>query len=820
VIYFCSQKNRRALVLQHSVLNGIDYLEVAGAPGCGTQLMVTLLRDARNLTLTPAQVAISGGGAVEVKSVTPGTDAAPFVVTIQLKQTGDFSTYTLSLIADASTTDPPPNFDPQLSSVEFSFKAGCVTPGDCVPDNCCPPPVHAAPDINYLAKDYNGFRQIMLDRMAVTAPGFTEMHAADMGIALVETLAYAADHLSYEQDAVGTEAYIGTSRSRISLRRHAKLVDYVIGEGCNARAWISVTVGKSGATPVSLAKGALFYVRFVGLPSVISPTNPRDTVAFDLITNNPQPVFASMETATLWEEHNNIDFYTWSDTNCCLAPGATQATLVNNLNHLGVGSVLVFEEVLGPLTGVPEDADPTHRWAVRLTGVQTQDYLGNPLADPLKGQPITRVTWSQEDALPFPLCISSTSSNDPPKQISGVSVAHGNVVPADHGVWQDSEPLLIVPNAHPAPSASSSCTCGGEGAVSAPLPRYYPQLAKSPLTFKVPYADTQPASAFLCPNLTTSLSAPQICVVDDAANKWQVETDLLLSTDSDRAFVVEIERDGTAFLRFGDNQYGMAAESGTEFFATYRIGNGAVGNVGRDTLVHIITNENILAVRNPLAAAGGTDPEDMEHIRQYAPFAFQSQLRCVTESDFGDMAITDPAIQAARGTLRWTGSWYTAFVSIEPAATETPALIGNTLRRMNMLRMMGTDVAVEGAIIVGLRIEFNICVAADHFQGDVYETLMTIFVSGNQCNGQAGLLNAKNFTFGQTIYASPLIAAAQAVEGVISATLTVLERMDNPSINSAAQGYLAMGRLEIARCDNDPNHLDHGLFLLHLYGGK
>jgi hypothetical protein len=818
MIYFCSQKHRRALVLQHSSLNGIDYLEVAGATGCGTQLALTLLRDARNLTLAPSQVVISGGAPVEVASIAPGTDAAPFVVTVQLKQTGDFSTYTLSLVADPATTDPPENFDPQLSTIDFSFKAGCATPGDCIPDNCCPPVVRTAPDINYLAKDYDGFRQTMLDRLAVTAPAFTETHAADLGIALVETLAYAADHLSYQQDAVSTEAYIGTARSRISLRRHAKLVDYRIGEGSNARAWICVTVDKgAGSMPVVLRKGTLFYVRTVGLPAVLSPTNPRDPVALHQLANNQQPVFASMEAATLWFEQNEIDFYTWSDANCCLPPGATQATLVNNLNSLKVGSVLIFEEIRGPVTLAPEDADPTHRWAVRLTAVQTKDYLGRPLVDPLNNQPITRVAWSQADALPFPLCISATPEK---LAISKVSVARGNVIAADHGVWQESESLGEVPAAPPTPSSSSSCTCGMQAVITAPLPRFYPQLAHSPLTFKSPYADTEPASAFLSPNLATSIPKPQICVVDDAKNPWDVEPDLLLSHDSDRAFVVEIERDGAAFLRFGDNQYGMAAESGTEFFATYRVGNGSAGNVGRDTLVHIVTDENITVVRNPLAAAGGTDAEDMEHIRQYAPFSFQSQLRCVTESDYGTMAATDPAIQAARGTLRWTGSWYTAFVSIELVATVTRTLVDNTLHRLDLLRMMGTDLAVEGAVIVGLQIELNICVEADHFQGDVYDALIKVFISGDQCNGQPGLLNAKNFSFGQTIYASPLIAAAQAVEGVVSATLTVFERMDDPSLNGVAQGYLTIGRLEIARCDNDPNHLDHGVFRLHLDGGK
>jgi hypothetical protein len=116
----------------------------------------------------------------------------------------------------------------------------------------------------------------------------------------------------------------------------------------------------------------------------------------------------------------------------------------------------------------------------------------------------------------------------------------------------------------------------------------------------------------------------------------------------------------------------------------------------------------------------------------------------------------------------------------------------------------------------------EICVDPDHFQGDVYEALMHLFITGERCNGQSGLLNAANFSFGETVYASPLIAAAQSVEGVLAATLTVFARMDAPAgaPDGVATGYLSMGRLEIPRCDNDPNHLDHGIFVLHMDGGK
>ena len=71
-----------------------------------------------------------------------------------------------------------------------------------------------------------------LDRAARAGPRVT----------LVELLAYVADHLSYYQDAVATEAYLGTARQRMSVRRHARLVDYPMHDGCNARTWVHVEV--------------------------------------------------------------------------------------------------------------------------------------------------------------------------------------------------------------------------------------------------------------------------------------------------------------------------------------------------------------------------------------------------------------------------------------------------------------------------------------------------------------------------------------------------------------------------------------------------
>src|SRR5262249_23573579 len=264
----------------------------------------------------------------------------------------------------------------------FSFKVECPTDFDCRPVLVCPPAFEAAPEIDYLAKDYESFRQLMLDRMAVLAPEWRERSAADLGVTLVELAAFVGDYLSYHQDAVATEAYLGTARRRVSVRRHARLVDYAMHDGCNARAWVQLKVDSdvvrlSPTDPASVPKGTPLCTALPGRGPVITD---------GALLSTADAVFETMQDVdALYAAHDRIEFYTWSDQRCCLPIGAMAATLKGHLPNLTIGDadtpgdVLIFEEIVGPLTGEAEDADPSHRWAVRLTRVRAFDGKNHPL---------------------------------------------------------------------------------------------------------------------------------------------------------------------------------------------------------------------------------------------------------------------------------------------------------------------------------------------------------------------------------------------------------------------------------------------------------
>ncbi|MDE1867997.1 MAG: putative baseplate assembly protein, partial [Thaumarchaeota archaeon] len=92
--------------------------------------------------------------------------------------------------------------------------------------------------MNYMAKDYESFRQSLLELLTKKFPEWNYKSDADTRIMLVELFSYIADELSYYQDRVANEAFLRTARKRFSVGSHLNLVDYRLHNGCSAIAFI------------------------------------------------------------------------------------------------------------------------------------------------------------------------------------------------------------------------------------------------------------------------------------------------------------------------------------------------------------------------------------------------------------------------------------------------------------------------------------------------------------------------------------------------------------------------------------------------------
>ena len=840
--YFCANENRRDAVrtLEDSggnpILNGMDYLEVVTSDEKTLEVHFIHPLSGKPNAVPPAPApalmennfVILGGVRVQDIAIEKGSLSFPEknVARFNVKVAGDYSTYTLMLVAGEENEGPPSGFDPQLAAIEFSFKVECPSDFDCAPEDECPPENLPAPLIDYLAKDYSSFRRLMLDRLSTVMPNWVERNPADLGVALVEAIAYNADNLSYYQDAVGTEAYLGTARQRISVRRHARLLDYSMHDGCNARAWICFEVEESGGAD-GLVLNALTPILTRGEDDTVM-VSPDPTELAALIQEEKPVVFETLHQITLHSAHNSIMFYTWDNTECCLPKGATRATLLNAPElSLEVGNVLIFEEVISPETGFEADADISHRHAVRLTKVSTEDEDGDPLVDLLHGIPVVEIEWSVDDALPIPLCISAkVGDGTGANLIQNLSVARGNVVLADHGSTISESVTLTIDEAG---NLSRPVLEKAPVAQQGRARDKYGQLVRDDQNEPVVFDPQGSASSARRWEMRDTLPAVQIIEDGDTSRPWLPRRDLLASNRFDRHFTVEIDNDGDAILRFGDGFHAVKPQTNNIFEAVYRIGNGLQGNVGADSLTRVVlAGSGVDRVRNPLAATDGMDVESIKQVQLYAPQAFRTQERAITEADYAAAAERHPEVQKAAATLRWTGSWYTVFITVDRrGGLLVDADFEKEMRIfIERFRMAGQDLEIDAPRFVPLDIIFTVCVKDGYYKAQVKEELLKLFSNRDQPDGRRGFFHPDQFTFGQTLYLSQMIALVMSVPGVkwvdaqdIPSKPNHFRRWGQSADGEFDAGKMTFGRLEIALLDNDPSTPENGHLDFIMEGG-
>ncbi len=809
---------RRSSVLRAAAhpLNGIDFVEFRREPGNRFILDVTFLKAGPAITIS--NCGISGGiRIVDLKVVAIETVVGdPLMRRVLVDREGDFSTYVLE-IRHASLDD-------ERNQAAFSFKAACPSEFDCKPVPDCATPLRDEPALDYLAKDYQSFRRLMVDLISARNPNWQERMPADIGMTIVELFAYAGDYLSYYQDAgPGTEGYLETCLHRISAARHAQLIDYDMGQGRNAESFVHLqgSAGANGTVPAKTKITSLVSIPLRGdmaPPGVIIP----DTADFDSDPALFNAIVFELKTDTRVRAlHNELRIHTWGDRLCCLSKDARELFLYANVADIAqrpdlkAGEYLLLEEVLSATTGQAADADPRHRQVLRIGSVEntvdaafTSTLAGatltprlNPADPPL---PLLRVVFAKGEALTFVPCISRETVDH--LVIEPITVARGNIAPVDHGrsIARDTGVgTLRLPNM---------------GSGRWPIPDLV--LPDAGLT-----RDPEPA-------IELSIEFP-----GEPAEVWTPVPDLLASLPFDQHFVAETDNDGVTSLRFGDDQYGRRPFDAARVVARYRIGNGTIGNLGWGKLMHLVQPTAVVIpavtkIWQPLPALGGTEPETIEHVRQIAPEAFRAvQFRAVTERDWEDMALRHVDVAAAKASFRWTGSWHTVFVAIHPVDAANlrrlpgggtalqPAFAALIKAHLSRFKLAGYDLNIQAAIYVPLEIDVRICVGDGHFRGDVLADVQRALSNRSFTDGITGFFFQRRFGFGTAVYLSQLYAVITDVEGVNSAEITRFKRYWDPPRGERERGAITMSPFEIPRLDNDRNFPENGVLRLSAAGG-
>jgi hypothetical protein len=209
-------------------------------------------------------------------------------------------------------------------------------------------------------------------------------------------------------------------------------------------------------------------------------------------------------------------------------------------------------------------------------------------------------------------------------------------------------------------------------------------------------------------------------------------------------------------------------------------------------------------------------------VRQLAPYGFQStKFNAVLAADYAAAAKTLPWVGRAGCTVRYTGSWLTAFTAAEPAVAELPTedQMRALTSLLNRYRVAGSEAYALAPDYVSLDLQITASASPDAFNANVAAAILQALGTGTLPNGTTGFFAHGNFTFGQPLERSALEAGIQQAQGVAGIS-SIRYRRHGSAVSQEMTDQVKVGVNQIIRVDNNPAQPAAGSIGVTVSGGK
>jgi hypothetical protein len=116
--------------------------------------------------------------------------------------------------------------------------------------------------IDYMARDYDSLLRSMRDLTPDKLPEWKEYESeADFGNVLLQLFAHMGDILSYYQDRIANESFLGTARTRGSIIHHLRLIGYKLSTAAPASTTLKLTVPADCSETITISRGDAFATK-------------------------------------------------------------------------------------------------------------------------------------------------------------------------------------------------------------------------------------------------------------------------------------------------------------------------------------------------------------------------------------------------------------------------------------------------------------------------------------------------------------------------------------------------------------------------------
>jgi hypothetical protein len=150
--------------------------------------------------------------------------------------------------------------------------------------------------VDYMARDYDSILRSMREQIPYKLPEWTDYESeADFGNVLLQLFAHMGDLLSYYQDRVANESFLGTAQTRRSIIHHLRLIGYRLATAAPASTELTLDIPAGCEETILIRRGDAFATRSSrDRPSVrfeYSAEQPLVVDCRDLVTAGGRKVF-------------------------------------------------------------------------------------------------------------------------------------------------------------------------------------------------------------------------------------------------------------------------------------------------------------------------------------------------------------------------------------------------------------------------------------------------------------------------------------------------------------------------------------------------
>ncbi len=244
---------------------------------------------------------------------------------------------------------------------------------------------------------------------------------------------------------------------------------------------------------------------------------------------------------------------------------------------------------------------------------------------------------------------------------------------------------------------------------------------------------------------------------------------------TERIYTTRRDDEGRTTIRFGDGITGARLPTGqNNVRAEYRKGTGLGGLVRAGQLNLLMSRPlGLKGVVNPEAAQGADDPESRDDARTNAPLTVLTLERAVSLQDYEDFARTFSGVAKAQAVWVWDGRKRSIFLTVAGPDGEILAEDGSVITKLKeSLRTYG-DPFVAFTVKPYRQAWFEaagtVTIDPNHVSDVVMDAVSVDL-------GQRYSFEAR--AFGQPVALSEVIAAIQAVPGVVAVDLDRFARTD------------------------------------------